>query len=289
MARGKVGAGVQKLKGIKCKAKRIEVFQKLKKEGDTQNRKDRKKRQKDTEALGDDAPDLKLQQKTLDNTREVDETIVGPDDPDIAAEDSFDEFSGHFLQQLQPRTIVTTSMNPSKFIEEFLAEMVEMLPNSEYRKRSKCGVKDMCDAAVKRGATARSNKRPRELAVPELGSCASSRRARQLWAARCSLEEGLGRWAPNPLPRVLASRLPSRRFHRPFLWPPRLHKPSHLHRGQHEEECGAPEPLGLRAHSHQPAIPAPVSLRPHARNPATVYPRTLAAPAHTARNPAARR
>ena len=177
MARGKVGAGVQKLKGIKCKAKRIEVFQKLKKEGDTQNRKDRKKRQKDTEALGDDAPDLKLQQKTLDNTREVDETIVGPDDPDIAAEDSFDEFSGHFLQQLQPRTIVTTSMNPSKFIEEFLAEMVEMLPNSEYRKRSKCGVKDMCDAAVKRGATARSNKRPRELAVPELGSCASSRRA----------------------------------------------------------------------------------------------------------------
>ena len=29
---------------------------------------------------------------------------------------------------------VTTSMNPSKYIEEFLAEMVELLPNSEYRK-----------------------------------------------------------------------------------------------------------------------------------------------------------
>jgi ribosome production factor 1 len=153
MAKGKVGAGAQKLKGIKCKAKRIEVFQKLKKEGDTQNRKDRKKRQKDAEALGDDAPDLKLQQKTLDNTREVDETIVGADDPDIAAEDSFDEFAGHFLQQLPPRTVVTTSMNPSKYIEEFLAEMVELLPNSEYRKRGKCPVKEMCDAAVKRGFT----------------------------------------------------------------------------------------------------------------------------------------
>ena len=34
MAKGKVGAGGQKLKGIKCKAKRVEVFQKLKKEGD---------------------------------------------------------------------------------------------------------------------------------------------------------------------------------------------------------------------------------------------------------------
>ena len=113
MAKGKVGAGAQKLKGIKCKAKRIEVFQKLKKEGDTQNRKDRKKRQKDAEALGDDAPDLKLQQKTLDNTREVDETIVGADDPDIAAEDSFDEFAGHFLQQLPPRTVVTTQATHS--------------------------------------------------------------------------------------------------------------------------------------------------------------------------------
>ena len=113
MAKGKVGAGAQKLKGIKCKAKRIEVFQKLKKEGDAANRKDRKKRQKDAEALGDDAPDLKLQQKTLDNTREVDETIVGPDDPDIAAEDSFDEFSGHFLQQLPPRTVVSTQASHS--------------------------------------------------------------------------------------------------------------------------------------------------------------------------------
>ena len=48
---------------------------------------------------------------------------------------------------------VTTSMNPSKYIEEFLAEMVELLPNSEYRKRGKCPVKEMCDAAVKRGFT----------------------------------------------------------------------------------------------------------------------------------------
>jgi ribosome production factor 1 len=44
-------------------------------------------------------------------------------------------------------------MNPSKYIEEFLAEMVELLPNSEYRKRGKCPVKEMCDAAVKRGFT----------------------------------------------------------------------------------------------------------------------------------------
>ena len=31
--------------------------------------------------------------------------------------------------------------------------MVELLPNSEYRKRGKCPVKEMCDAAVKRGFT----------------------------------------------------------------------------------------------------------------------------------------
>ena len=113
MAKGKVGAGGQKLKGIKCKAKRVEVFQKLKKEGDAQKRKDRKKRQKDAEALGDEAPDLKLQQKTLDNTRELDETIVRADDPDIAAEDSFDEFAGHFSQRHPPRTVVPTQATHS--------------------------------------------------------------------------------------------------------------------------------------------------------------------------------
>ena len=57
--------------------------------------------------------------------------------------------NGAALRALQ----VTTSMNPSKYIEEFLAEMVELLPNSEYRKRGKCPVKEMCDAAVKRGFT----------------------------------------------------------------------------------------------------------------------------------------
>ena len=153
MGKGRLGAEGQKLKGIRCKAKRVEVFQKLKKEGEAANRKARKKRQKEAEALGEAAPDRKLQQKTLDNTREVDETIVGPDDPDIAAEDSFDEFSEHFSQRLPPRTVVTTSMKPSKYLEEFLVEIIEMLPNAEYRNRGSCAVKDMCDAAIKRGFT----------------------------------------------------------------------------------------------------------------------------------------
>lgn len=154
MAKGnKLGVKAQKLKGIKCKAKRTEVFHKLRKEGEKEHKKERKKRQKEAEALGEDAPDRKLQQKTLDNTREADDTVVAPDDADIAMEDSFDEFASHFAQQTPPRTVVTTSMKPSRLLEDFLVEMIEMLPNSEYRKRGNHQVKDIVEAAKERGFT----------------------------------------------------------------------------------------------------------------------------------------
>ena len=38
MGKGRLGAEGQKLKGIRCKAKRVEVFQKLKKEGEAAHR-----------------------------------------------------------------------------------------------------------------------------------------------------------------------------------------------------------------------------------------------------------
>jgi ribosome production factor 1 len=152
MGRGSLGGGA-KATGIKNKAKRVAIYQRSRKEGEKQARVDRKARQKETEALGESAPDRSLQQRTLDNTRDADETVVQPGDEEIAAEDSFDEFSRHFAGDETPSIVVTTSQYPSKKLLGFMEEIISLLPNAEYRQRGAIPIKAVVQAASKRGFT----------------------------------------------------------------------------------------------------------------------------------------
>jgi ribosome production factor 1 len=154
MAKGRLGATSRNGragKDIKNKIKRQAVYHKLKKEGGAALRKARAMRQKEAEKLGDAAP--KPVQRTLDNTREVDETFVQPGDEEIAAEDSFDEFSGHFGGEIPNKTLVTTGRYPSEKLMAFLQEVVAMLPNCEYRQRGAVPLKQIVDACNERGFT----------------------------------------------------------------------------------------------------------------------------------------
>ena len=151
MARGKAGAGAR-AKGIRNKQKRVATFAKFAKQGEKEQKKERKKRQKEAEELGEEAAPRKAQ-RTLDNTREPDETVVQPDDAEVAAEDSFDEFAAHFSGSVPPRTVVTTSPKPSSEMLTFLEEMVTLLPNAEYRKRGAHELKAIVGAAAERGFT----------------------------------------------------------------------------------------------------------------------------------------
>ena len=68
MAKGKLGKKGQRVSAIKNKCKRAATFQKASKEHKAEQRKARKVRQKEVEALGDAAPKPII--RTLDNTRE---------------------------------------------------------------------------------------------------------------------------------------------------------------------------------------------------------------------------
>ena len=151
MAKGRLGEKAGAVKGIKCKVKRQQVYHKLKKEGDKAQRLARKLRKKEAEELGEAAP-VRVQ-RTLDNTREEDETMVRPDDEEVAGEDSFDEFSAHFSGAVPPRTMVTTSAGASEQLLSFLEEILLILPNSEYRKRGSVPIKEIVDACASRGFT----------------------------------------------------------------------------------------------------------------------------------------
>jgi len=149
MAKGKLGK--QNVSNIKNKLKRQQMYHKLKKEGDKSQRQARKLRQKEAEALGEDGP--RPVQRTLDNTREVDETLVHPDDEEVAGEDRMDEFSAHFSGLQPPRTMITTSRLPSEQLLSFLEEVLTFIPNSEYRKRGSNPIKQVVKACSERGFT----------------------------------------------------------------------------------------------------------------------------------------
>ena len=152
MAKGKAGAGA-KVPKIKNAAKRVAVYQKMRKEGEKTARTARKVRQKEAEELGADAPDRSLQQRTLETARDKDDTVVQPGDEEVAAEDSFDEFAEHFAGNSTPAIVVTTSQYPSKKLLGFMEEVVGLLPNTEYRQRGAIPIKSVVNAASKRGFT----------------------------------------------------------------------------------------------------------------------------------------
>jgi len=153
MGKGRLGAvnGGRAAPDIKNKIKRQQVYHKLKREGGKAQRKARALRQKEAEALGEAAP--AHVQRTLDNTREADDTMVQPGDEEVAAEDSFDEFSAHFSGDVPPRTLVTTGRYPSDKLLGFMEEMVTLLPNCEYRQRGAVPLKQLVDACNERGFT----------------------------------------------------------------------------------------------------------------------------------------
>lgn len=151
MAKGKMGGAKGEIK-IKNKIKRVAVYQKLRKDGERKQRGERKARQKEAEALGDAAP-ARPPPRTLDNTREADDTVVQPGDDEVAFEDGCDEFAGHFSGGAPPRTVVTTSQYPSRQLLGFIEEVVGLLPNCEYRQRGAIPIKAVVAACVKHGFT----------------------------------------------------------------------------------------------------------------------------------------
>ncbi|CAH1759814.1 11379_t:CDS:2 [Entrophospora sp. SA101] len=75
--------------------------------------------------------------KTLDNTREVDETIIGVDDDEVFEEEVSDEFSKYFQDGLSPKMLITTNKVTSKSSYRFASELVDVFPNSQYVRRNK--------------------------------------------------------------------------------------------------------------------------------------------------------
>jgi len=122
---------------VKNKNLRRSLNARSKNQKKTEKRKRREKRKREQELLGDEAPPAK-QQRTLENTREKDETIVQPDDTEVVEDEAMDEFSDYFQNKKPPKILITTSPDictRSHDTVNFIKDLVNIIPSSEYRER----------------------------------------------------------------------------------------------------------------------------------------------------------
>ena len=138
---------------IKNKLKRSEVYGKYLLEKKAQKRQQRLQRNKEAAALGEDVVAPKQTPRTLDNTREVEPTMVRPDDDEIMGDEATDEFADYFSDTVRPKIIVTTRPKPSAELFHFIADLMRFLPQLYYYPRKSYSVKEICEFATAKDFT----------------------------------------------------------------------------------------------------------------------------------------
>ncbi|PIA39044.1 hypothetical protein AQUCO_02700308v1 [Aquilegia coerulea] len=140
---------------IKNKQKRSAVHAKLKHE----KKKEKKKKSKAREAaerraleLGEEPPPKPVP-RTIENTREADETVCRPDDEELFAGNDADEFSSILKREATPKILITTCRFNSSRGPAFIKELLSVIPNAHYYKRGTYDLKKIVEYASKKEFT----------------------------------------------------------------------------------------------------------------------------------------
>lgn len=155
------------------KVKRAEVFGRLRLAKAIEKRERREKRKREDDELGPDAPP-KQKPRTIEGTREFNETIVEADDAEVVNDEADDEFCGYFAGEVTPKIMLTTQRYPSGKIFHLISEFMSVIPNCFYYKRAHFDLKRISKYASEKGFThllvlTERNKVPNGLIVTHLG------------------------------------------------------------------------------------------------------------------------
>jgi ribosome production factor 1 len=144
---------------ISNKLKRSEMMGKYLEQKRQQKKQSRIQRQKEAEALGDEggesgggAGGAEKTPRTLENTREVEPTMV-MDDPEVTADEMEDEFARYFRSESPPKVLVTTRPRPSQKLFHFIADLQGLIPNLHFYPRQQFSIKEICQFASNREFT----------------------------------------------------------------------------------------------------------------------------------------
>ncbi|KAJ8898744.1 hypothetical protein K2173_004967 [Erythroxylum novogranatense] len=140
---------------IKNKEKRSEIYAKLKHQKKVEKRKKIKARdaaEKQALELGEEPPAKKVP-RTIENTREFDETVCMPDDEELFAANDADEFSSIIRRECAPKILITTCRFNSGRGPAFISELLSVIPNAHYYKRGTYDLKKIVEYAKNRDFT----------------------------------------------------------------------------------------------------------------------------------------
>ncbi|XP_057454961.1 uncharacterized protein LOC130746369 [Lotus japonicus] len=140
---------------IKNKEKRSELHAKLKRQKKLDKRAKAQARDADVKRaleLGEEPPEKKVP-RTIENTRELDETICKPDDEELFAGNDADEFSSVLNKKQTPKILITTCRFNSTRGPAFISELLTVIPNSQYLKRGTYDLKKIVEYAKKKDFT----------------------------------------------------------------------------------------------------------------------------------------
>jgi len=143
-----MGKSLSDVNNILNKQKRGEVREKLKRKKNQEQSEERKKRKKDVE----EGKAEKLVPQVQETKRELDETIVAPDDEEVLQDEQFDEFADYFNGKA-PKIIITTCVMPHQDVKRFAFELTSVIPNAYYYRRRFYQIKDMCKMGANRDFT----------------------------------------------------------------------------------------------------------------------------------------
>ena len=127
---------------IKNKAKRAEVYSKYKQQKKKTKKSLKEQRVKEESSLGELAPPKQVP-RTIENSREIDETTVAADDEEVIGDEKDDEFVKYFSNEVKPKLMVTTRPKCSKKLYTFIGDLMQMIPNAFYHPRGTQLVADM--------------------------------------------------------------------------------------------------------------------------------------------------
>ncbi|CAH9113253.1 unnamed protein product [Cuscuta epithymum] len=140
---------------IKNKEKRSAIHAKLKREKKVEKHKKAKARDAAEQMaleLGEEPPARKIP-RTIENTREDDETLCKPDDEELFASNDVDEFSGVLRKDVIPKVLITTSRLKSIRGPSFISNLLSVIPNAHYHKRGTYDLKKIVEYAKTRDFT----------------------------------------------------------------------------------------------------------------------------------------
>uniref|UniRef100_A0A0N5B407 Brix domain-containing protein n=1 Tax=Strongyloides papillosus TaxID=174720 RepID=A0A0N5B407_STREA len=108
--------------------------------------KNKAKKIKKEENDGEDR--AKVITRTIENTRELCETMINLEDDEIIHDQAHDEFAPYFERQTTPKILMTTSMHAKTLTFDLMRELEMVIPNVEVHSRKLVPIKRIVEQAI---------------------------------------------------------------------------------------------------------------------------------------------